>query len=153
MPEPRPARCVAEQTIVGALRLREVDCDRLGIERPAVDDAAQAAALDAALAAVVADAETGGVLAEAGADVATLRRIHEALVALGAAHWVKGQYVPVAALLDPYPLAYLLKLEKRGGLTLMAINQVLGFFDGLTQRLVLPEEASGSIIITRAAKK
>jgi len=61
----------------------------------------------------------------------------------GAAYWVKGRYVPVAAVSIPEIFGYCLMVQEMEDLNTLAINQILGYFDGIANRLRLPSELLG----------
>ncbi|MGK7346076.1 MAG: hypothetical protein ACNS63_09740 [Candidatus Nitrospinota bacterium M3_3B_026] len=78
---------------------------------------------------------------EAGVDA--LKEIFHTLETNGAGVWVGGRYVPAASLFTPEVLSYFVTVRERDELNSLAINQVLGYFDGLTARLVPPGELLG----------
>lgn len=80
------------------------------------------------------------IMKDSGAGVDVLKEIFHTLETNGAGVWVGGRYVPAASLFTPEVLRYFLTVRERDELNSLAINQVLGYFDGLTSRLVPPGE-------------
>ncbi|MBF0170898.1 MAG: hypothetical protein HQK87_07410 [Nitrospinae bacterium] len=132
------------ELVVGAKALRAPDLAGLGVSRPAPTDEERAAALENLLTNVLTGGLTAPVCAAARADREILRRLFDRLER-EAAYWVRLRYVPAAALADDYTLSYLLKALGRDEISIVTINQILGYFDGLTKRLVFPDEKTGLI--------
>jgi len=129
------------QLRIGGRFLRDSDLVRMGIDRPDVSEGDRNMAIAKLYDYCVRKGKSAPVIAEHGADKRALARIFETLEQNGAAFWIKGSYVPAAALINPVTLAFCLEAQDSGRFSMFVINQLMGYFDGLTSNLVLPGDA------------
>ncbi len=130
------------EILIGARFLRQSDLDTMDIQRPDVSDLDRAEAVSKLLDELMESKETSTIINDHNAGKESLLKVLHNLEAQGAAYWIKGSYVPVAALVDTYTLDYCLTINKLKAFNILVINQVLGYFDGITKQLVLPDDIS-----------
>lgn len=109
----------------------------------ATEGAERDKALNELLDMLTADPGIAAVLNEKNAGRADLEKTLNILEAAGAGYWIKGRYAPVSAIASPEVLRYCLTVTSGDEMSPLAINQILGYFDGLTSRLVPPDELLG----------
>lgn len=151
MPHSASRKLKAIELVIGAKALRAADLALLGVDRPTPTDDELAQGIDDLFTYVLTVGATATVCNAERTDRATLKTLYDKLESEGAPYWVQGRYVPAASLADDYTLSYLLKAMKRNEITIVTVNQILGYFDGLTKRLLFPDEKGH--LITKNAKK
>jgi len=137
------------EILIGARYLREADEKSMKIKKPQVSDPAREKALSGFLDNCLDNKRIAKIIADHNAGKDTLLEIFNTLESQAACYWIKGSYVPAAALADPATLAFCLRAEKEGKFNMVVINQILGFFDGLTKKLVFPGDENDTLTRTR----
>ncbi len=125
---------------IGGKYLTPLDIKKMGVTPPEVTDEQRVEAVGKLLDFCMTNADLSQIIASTNSKKETLNEVFETLELNGACYWVGGSYVPVGALVDPYTLSYCLEAKNRDLFNSLVINQVLGYFDGLTKRLLFPDE-------------
>lgn len=135
---------------VGAHALRAPDLKKLKLEKkPEVSDEDRAKAISQLLKYTMQSGDTAQLINQNKIDRDALYHLFHTLETDGADYWVRGNYVPAVALGDAYVLSYLIEAQKRDMVNSLAINQILGYFDGITRRLLFPDEKEKLIAVTK----
>lgn len=142
------------EVAVGAHAMRDSDLKKLKLDKkPEVNDEQRAKAIGELMKYVATSGDTAQVMTTTGAGKDVVYAIFSILERDGADYWVRGDYVPAMAIADSYTLSYLIEASNRDMMNHLVINQILGYFDGITRRLLFPDEKDKLIKITKAPKK
>ena len=138
---------------VGAHALRDSDIKKLKLKaKPDVSEEQRAKAIGELMKYCMTSGDTAQVITTFNASRETLYGIFSTLEKDGADYWVRGDYVPAMAIAEAYTLSYLIEATNRDMLNSMVVNQILGYFDGITRRLLFPDEKD-KLIKTTGSKK
>lgn len=128
------------EILIGGRFLRDRDLKSMGMsKRPEVSDEKREKAIALFIGHCFSDSAAAEIIESNNVSKQTIREIVADLEEGGAAHWIKGSYVPLGAITNGKTLGFILEARRRGVFNIIIINQLLGYFDGITEKLFFPD--------------